>query len=173
MQYMNTYDFDYTSNYQALLACIFNPELTIEKALGMIAQISLKSEKAIKLADDLKVKVIDELENKEYEFENLNDCCEFLNMKRKTITTYIRYKSKYKKRYRILADRDYINSRTKARPVKVTDTLTNEVLEFSSMSKSGKFLKTDNKSIGKYIENKRLYKNRYKIEYKVGDDIHE
>lgn len=59
MQYMNTYDFDYTTNYQALLACILNPELTTEKALGIIAQISVRSEKSTKLSDDLKVKVIE------------------------------------------------------------------------------------------------------------------
>ena len=178
MNYTNTCDFDYTENYQALLACIFNPELTIEKALGIVAQISNKSASATKLSKrkisyDCKVKLIDEIKNKEYQFDSVEECCKFLGIKTKTVNTYIKYRRRFKGRYRILADGDFVSSTNKARPVRVTDTLTNEVLEFNSMSKSGKFLKTDNKSIGTYIENKRLYKNRYKIEYKVGDDIHE
>lgn len=48
-----------------------------------------------------KVRVIDELENEVYEFENLEDCCEFIGIERRKVTIYISQNSKFKGRYRI------------------------------------------------------------------------
>lgn len=170
MSFYNAYDFNLTSNYQALLACILNPDLTTEKALASVALTHIRSDSRGKNDIKCKVTVIDEVKNKKYEFTNLTDCCEFLNIKRTSITTYIKYRRKYKKRYRILAEGDYVSTRNKAREVNVIDTVNRECFEFESMSKAGRFLKTNNKVVAEHIEKQKLYKKRYKIEYKMGEE---
>ncbi|MBC8630291.1 hypothetical protein H8697_01020 [[Eubacterium] tenue] len=42
MKCCNTYDFDYTENYMALLACILNPKLSIGKAIKYITLEDVK-----------------------------------------------------------------------------------------------------------------------------------
>src|SRR3712207_7892666 len=50
-----------------------------------------------------KVKVVDEVEEKEMEFDGLDDCCKFLDMRRADITTYIKHNRLFRKRFRIQA----------------------------------------------------------------------
>lgn len=108
MNYINTCDFELTANYMALLACILNPKLSIGKAIRNITLDEAKDSEGgeyrkTKQKHNYKVKVLDEVENKEIEFDNLNNCCEFLNMRRADITTYIKNNRLFRKRYRIKA----------------------------------------------------------------------
>lgn len=176
MNYTNTCDFDFTENYMALLACILNPKLSIGKAIRNITLDETKNSEGgeyrkTKQKHNYKVKVLDEVENKEIEFDNLSNCCEFLNMRRADITTYIKHNRLFKKRYRIRALEPIKTVGRK--PVIITDTLQNKVLEFESVNKACKHLKANRDNINKAIAAKRLFRKRYKIEYKVGNEKHE
>lgn len=178
MNYTNTCDFELTANYMALLACILNPKLSIGKAIKCItldnskdAEVGEYRKVKPKQNHNYKVKVLDEFENKEIEFDNLSDCCEFLNMRRADITTYIKHNRLFRKRYRIRA-LEPIRS-VERKPVIVTDTLQNNVVEFESVNKACKHLKANRDNINKAIVAKRLFRKRYKIGYKVGNEKHE
>ncbi|MDU6113792.1 MAG: NUMOD1 domain-containing DNA-binding protein [Paeniclostridium sordellii] len=178
MNYTNTCDFDLTDNYMALLACILDPKLSIGKAVKYIALDDSKDPEGgdyrkvkPKQNHNYKVKVLDEVENKEIEFDNLSNCCEFLNMRRADITTYIKHNRLFKKRYRIRALEPI--KTVERKPVIITDTLQNKVLEFESVNKACKHLKANRDNINKAIAAKRLFRKRYKIEYKVGNEKHE
>lgn len=176
MNYSNTYDFDYTENYMALLACILNPKLTVGKAIKHIVLENIKDSetreyKRTNQKHNYKVKVLDEVENKEIEFDKLSDCCEFLNMRRADITTYIKHNRLFRKRYRIQA-LEPIKS-VERKPVIVTDTLQNKVVEFESVNKTCDYLNASRNNINRAIAAKRLFRKRYKIEYKVGNEKHE
>lgn len=170
MNYSNTYDFDYTENYMALLACILNPKLTIGKAvkhivLENIKDFETKKTKRTNQKHNYKVKVLDEVETKAIEFNNLDDCCEFLNMRRADITTYIKHNRLFKKRYRI----QYLEPirKVESKPLIIEDTLKNEAMEFKSINKACEYLGAKRHSINEAIAAKRLFRKRYKIEYKV------
>ncbi|CEQ04110.1 group I intron endonuclease [[Clostridium] sordellii] len=178
MHYTNTCDFELTANYMALLACILNPKLSIGKAIKCITLDDPKDAEAReyrkvkpKQNHNYKVKVLDEVENKEIEFDNLSNCCEFLNMRRADITTYIKHNRLFRKRYRIQA-LEPIRS-VERKPVIVTDTLQNKVVEFESINKACKYLGAKRHNINEAIAAKRLFRKRYKLEYKVGNEKHE
>lgn len=175
MNYTNTCDFDYTENYMALLACILNPKLSIGKA---IKYITLEDVKDINNGEyrqsskqrqkhEYRVKVMDEVKNEEREFNNLDDCCEFLNMRRADITTYIKHNSLFRKRYRIIG-LDPIRP-VISKPLIVEDTLNNEIMEFKSINKACKHLGTTRDVINKALAANRLFRKRYKINYKEGN----
>lgn len=171
MKYSNTCDFNYTENYMALLACILNPKLTIGKAVKHIVLDDIKDSgvreyKRTNQKHNYKVKVLDEVENKEIEFDNLSDCCEFLNMRRADITTYIKHNRLFRKRYRIQALEPIRKVERKA--LIVTDTLKGESIEFESVKKACDYLDARRYNINQAILAKRLFRKRYKIEYKVG-----
>lgn len=176
MNYSNTYDFDYTENYMALLACILNPKLTIGKAVKHIVLENIKDSetreyKRTNQKHNYKVKVLDEVESKEIEFDNLDDCCEFLNMRRADITTYIKNNRLFRKRYRLQA-LDPIR-KVDIKPLIVKDELTSETMEFKSINKACEYLNASRPNINKSIAEKRLFRKRYKIEYKVEIEKHE
>lgn len=178
MNYTNTYDFDLTDNYMALLACILDPSLSIGKAVKYIALDDSKDPEGgdyrkvkPKQNHNYKVKVLDEVENKEIEFDKLSDCCEFLNMRRADITTYIKHNRLFRKRYRIQALEPIRSVERKA--VMVTDMLKDEIIEFESVNKTCDYLNASRNNINRAIAAKRLFRKRYKIEYKVGNEKHE
>lgn len=170
MNYSNTYDFDYTENYMALLACILNPKLTIGKAIKHIVLENIKDSETKKTKrtnqkHNYKVKVLDEVESKEIEFDNLSDCCEFLNMRRADITTYIKHNRLLKNRYRLKSLEDI--KTVERKPLMIEDTLRNETMEFKSVNKACEYLNASRPNINKSISEKRLFRKRYKIEYKL------
>ncbi|WP_460423655.1 hypothetical protein, partial [Paraclostridium sordellii] len=135
MKYSNACDFNFTENYMALLACILNHELSIGKAIKNIVLDDPKDSKGgeyrkviSKQENNYKVKVIDEVENKDIEFDKIDDCCKFLNMRRADITTYIKHNRLFRKRYRIQA-LETIRS-VERKPVIITDMLKDEIIEF-------------------------------------------
>ncbi|CEN84255.1 hypothetical protein [Paraclostridium sordellii] len=76
MKYSNSCDFDFTDNYLALLVCILNPSLSIGKAIKHIVLDDPKDDKGghyrnikPKQNYNYKVKVVDEVEEKEMEFD--------------------------------------------------------------------------------------------------------
>lgn len=169
MNYSNTYDFDYTENYMALLACILNPKLTIGKAVKHIVLDNIKDSETKKTKrtnqkHNYKVKVLDEVETKTIEFDNLDDCCEFLNMRRADITTYIKNNRLFRKRYRIQSLEPI--RKVESKPLIVKDTLKNEIMEFKSINKACEYLGAKRHNINEAIAAKRLFRKRYKIEYK-------
>ncbi|WP_250674930.1 hypothetical protein LZ906_006605 [Paraclostridium ghonii] len=176
MKYANTCDFELRDNYIALLACILNPKLSIGKAIKYITLEDAKDKQGgeyrppskPRKKHEYRAKVIDELENKEYEFDNLGDCCEFLNMRRADITTYIKRNRRFKKRYRIIG-LDPIRS-VISKPLIVEDTLNNKTMEFESVNKACKYLETTRDVINKVIATNRLFRKRYKIKYKEGNE---
>lgn len=170
MNYFNTYDFDYTENYMALLACILNHKLTIGTAVKHIALDNIKESETRKYKrtnqkHNYKIKVLDEVESKEIEFNNLSDCCEFLNMRRSDITTYIKNNRLFRKRYRIQS-LDHIK-KVERKPLMIEDTLKNKTMEFKSVNKACEYLGAKRQNINEAIAAKRLFRKRYKIEYKV------
>ena len=178
MRYSNTYDFDFTENYMALLACILDSRLTIGQAIKYITLDDYRDTeggnyKKVKRRQNhnYKVKVIDEVENKEIEFDKIYDCCKFLNMRRADITTYIKHNRLFRKRYRIQA-LEIIRS-VERKPVIVTDMLKDEIIEFESVNKACDYLNVSRININKAIADKRLFRKRYKIEYKVGSEKNE
>ncbi|WP_250673521.1 hypothetical protein LZ906_007765 [Paraclostridium ghonii] len=172
MNHANIYDFELTDNYMALLACILNPKLSIGKAIKYITLEEIKDKKGGEYRqpsrprkdNKYRVKVIDEVENEEYEFCNLGDCCKFLNMRRADITTYIKLNIRFKKRYRIIGLDSIRNVISK--PLIVEDTLKNKTIEFESINKACKYLETTRDVINKAIAANRLFRKRYKINYK-------
>lgn len=176
MNYSNTYDFDYTENYMALLACILNPKLTIGKAIKHIVLENIKDSETKKTKrtnqkHNYKVKVLDEVESKEIEFDNLSDCCEFLNMRRADITTYIKHNRLFRKRFRIQALETI--REVERKPLIVIDKLKNETIEFESVNKACDYLNASRGNLNQAIEAKRLFRKRYKLEYKIRGDKNE
>ncbi|CEO27106.1 hypothetical protein [Paraclostridium sordellii] len=172
MKYSNTYDFDFTENYMALLACILNPKLSIGKAIKHIILEdarygeggAYRNIKSPKKSYNYRARVTDEVENKVYEFNTLNDCCKFLNIRRSDITIYIKHKIKFKKRYMIEVPENI--ERIKCKEVRITDTLKNEIIEIKSINKACEYLNASRGNLKQAIEAKRLFRQRYKIEIK-------
>ncbi|WP_170074478.1 hypothetical protein [Paraclostridium dentum] len=75
MNCTNSCDFELTDNYMALLACILNPKLSIGKAVKYITLEDVKDKNGgeyrqpskVIQSQKYRVKVIDEVENKEYD----------------------------------------------------------------------------------------------------------
>ncbi|MBN8046916.1 hypothetical protein J0A94_03680 [Paraclostridium bifermentans] len=172
MDHTNTCDFELTDNYMALLACILNPKLSIGKAVKYITLEDVKDKNGGEYRQPSKprkkhryrVKVIDEVENKEYDFDNLTDCCEFLNIRRADITTYIKLNRRFKKRYRIIG-LDPIRKVIR-KPLIVEDTINNKTMEFESVNKACKHLGSTRHAVNEVIAEGRLFRKKYKITYK-------
>ena len=178
MKYSNSYDFDFTDNYMALLACILNPSLTIGKAIKQITLYDPKDDKGgyyrkvkPKQNHNYKVKVLDEVEKKEIEFDELDDCCKFLDMRRADITTYIKHNRLFRKRFRIQALETI--REVERKPLIVIDKLKNETIEFESVNKACDYLNASRGNLNQAIEAKRLFRKRYKLEYKIRGDKNE
>lgn len=178
MKYYNSYDFNLTENYMALLACILNPNLSIGKVIKHITLYNPKDDKGghyrkvkPKQNHNYKVKVLDEVENKEMEFDSLDDCCKFLDMRSADITTYINHNRLFRKRYRIqvLEARRVVDRK----PLIVTDKLKNNTIEFESINKACEYLNASRGNLNQAIEAKRLFRKRYKLEYKIMGDKNE
>lgn len=104
MSFYNTYDFDLTANYQALLACILNPDITSEKALAVVASVYTKSEKKVssKYSNKARKIVVTDTENDEViEFKSISKATKFLKVNYYKITECIESKDLYKNRYKI------------------------------------------------------------------------
>lgn len=170
MKFTNSYDFDFTENYMALLACILNKKLTVSKAISLIAlQSVVDSRNGFKepKGDELykcRAKVIDTQTNKEYVFNTLSDCCRFLNLDRKQITNYIKTEHLVRGRYRVI-NLDPLKKR-ESKKVIVEDMLTEKTLEFSSIYKLTKELNATRSSINRAIKRHAVFRGRYKIELK-------
>ncbi|GIM32743.1 hypothetical protein [Paraclostridium bifermentans] len=179
MNYTNSCDFELTDNYMALLACILNPQLSIGKAVKYITLEDVKDKKGgeyrqpskARQSQKYRVKVIDEVENKEYDFDNLTDCCEFLNIRRADITTYIKHNRRFKKRYRIIG-LDPIRKVVR-KPLIIEDTKDNTTNEFESVNKACKYLGATRHAVNEVIVAGRLFRKRYKITYKEGNESNE
>ncbi|CEN87314.1 hypothetical protein [Paraclostridium sordellii] len=178
MKYSNSCDFDFTDNYLALLACILNPSLSIGKAIKHIVLDDPKDDKGghyrnikPKQNYNYKVKVVDEVEEKEMEFDGLDDCCKFLDMRRADITTYIKHNRLFRKRFRIQALETI--REVERKPLIVIDKLKNETIEFDSVNKACDYLNASRGNLNQAIEAKRLFRKRYKLEYKIRGDKNE
>lgn len=176
MKYNNSCDFELTDNYMALLACILNPKLSIGKAIKYITLEDVRDKsggeyRKTRQSYKCRVKVIDEVENKDYDFDNLGDCCEFLNIRRADITTYIKHNRKLKKRYRIIGI-DPIRKVIR-KPLVVEDTINNTTKEFESINEACKNLGATRHAVNEAIIAGRLFRKRYKITYKEGNERNE
>ncbi len=102
---------NYIENYMALLACITSEKFL--SANSAIRQITLENVdiknvrtknreinyKKMNSNKSIKVKVIDTLENKEYEFKSIAAAERFLKVNKGTIAQYKKANRMYKKRY--------------------------------------------------------------------------
>ncbi|WP_057582210.1 hypothetical protein, partial [Paraclostridium sordellii] len=83
---------------------------------------------------------------------------------RADITTYIKHNRLFKKRYRIQSLEPI--RKVERKPLIVKDTLKNETMEFKSINKACECLGAKRHNINEAIAAKRLFRKRYKIEYK-------
>ena len=100
MRYSNTYDFDFTENYMALLACILDSKLTPAMALKRIGIEDDNKNKYNNNSKFRKIKIIDTLTNKELIFDSVYEAEKYTGINKVNIYVYIKRDILGKKRYK-------------------------------------------------------------------------
>nr|WP_195365995.1 hypothetical protein [[Eubacterium] tenue] len=112
MKYCNTYDFDYTENYMALLACIVS-ELTVDECVRKIAlqhkrDQRKKSAKRIGNKNGCKKTYVFDIEaNEMHEFNSGKEAAQQFGMNPAGVGFYIQNEYKYKHRYIFTRNKDF------------------------------------------------------------------